>query len=601
MNAVSTRIAPTITVGPLTLTLAEDPGAFAVRLSAREVDPGVWLVTLALTAAAPAQPPPLSLTWAMPIRDIHAVWSGDHRGERFLSPDWSPARSQARACSAAPVLCLHSVDGRSQLTMAGSDALHLTTLSAGVHEETARFTCSAQWFSGGLPEGTHFEVSLRLDLRTLPMHETLAAVSRWWETLPGLAPAPVPEAGRLPMYSTWYSLHQAVEPAMVERQCLLAKALGCEAVIVDDGWQTLDGNRGYAFCGDWDSERIPDMAGHVRRVHAMGMKYLLWYSVPFIGFRSKAYARFTGRYLREDQRMGAAVLDPRYPEVREFLISLYERHLRAWDLDGFKLDFVDTFSRPDDKPATAVDGRDYADVDEAVVRLLTDVMSRLRSIKPDILIEFRQSYIGPVMRTFGNLFRAGDCPNDSQGNRRRTLDIRLICGATACHADMLMWHFDDPVESAALQLLNVLFSVPQISVPCDRITADQRAMLQFWLGWWREHRTCLLDGALAVRHPELDYTQAEAVTQDERIVCTYTNEPVVCRTAAPATLHVINATREAGVILDCRADAGNQTLIIRNVLGAVIEQRVVHLAIGLHQVAIPAAGLASLTSLARSR
>lgn len=163
-----------------------------------------------------------------------------------------------------------------------------------------------------------------------------------------------------------------------------------------------------------------------------------------------------------------------------------------------------------------------------------------------------------------------------------------------------MWHLDDPVDSAALQLLNVLFSVPQISVPFDRITTDQRTMLQFWLGWWREHRTCLLDGVLAVRHPELNYTQAETTTQHERIVCTYTNEPVICHAASPATLHVVNVTREIGVILDCRADAGDKTLIIRNVLGAVIEQRVVRLSVGLHQLAVPAAGLASLTSLATS-
>lgn len=595
MSASPARAARQIAVGPLTLALDGDPAGFATRLDAHEEEPGLWLVGLELTSACAAQPPRLGLSWTMPVRDIHAAWSGDHRGERFLAPNWNPTRPQSRACSGAPVLCLHSAGGHSRMTIAGSDPVHAASLSAGVHEETALFHCSARWFAGGLPAGTRFAVTLRLDLRDLPLHQTISAVSRWWETLPGLTPARVPDSGRLPMYSTWYSLHQAVEPEAVERQCALAKALGCAAVIVDDGWQTLDGNRGYAFCGDWEPERIPDMAGHVRRVHALGMKFLLWYSVPFIGLRSRAHARFAGRYLREEDRgMGAAVLDPRYPEVREFLISLYERHLREWDLDGFKLDFVDSFSRPEDKPATAADGRDIADVDEAVVRLLTDVITRLRAIKPDVLIEFRQSYIGPVMRTVGNLFRAGDCPNDALGNRRRTLDIRLICGASACHADMLMWHLDDPVESAALQLLNVLFSVPQISVPLDRISADQRAMLAFWLGWWREHRACLLDGTLAVRHPEMDYTQAEASTRDERIVCAYAREAVACAAGMPA-LHVVNVTRDAGVILECTADLGTRTLVVRDCLGVVIEQRSLPLTRGLHLLAVPPAGLASLT------
>lgn len=32
--------------------------------------------------------------------------------------------------------------------------------------------------------------------------------------------------------------------------------------------------------------------------------------------------------------------------VREHLVTLYEQALRAWDLDGFKLDFVDSFVPP---------------------------------------------------------------------------------------------------------------------------------------------------------------------------------------------------------------------------------------------------------------
>lgn len=65
-----------------------------------------------------------------------------------------------------------------------------------------------------------------------------------------------------------------------------------------------------------------------------------------------------------------------------------------------------------------------------------------------------------------------------------------------------MWHSDEPAESAALQLFNVLFSVPQISVLLDRIPPEHVEMLRFWLGIWREHRDVLLDGELAPLHPE---------------------------------------------------------------------------------------------------
>lgn len=35
------------------------------------------------------------------------------------------------------------------------------------------------------------------------------------------------------------------------------------------------------------------------------------------------------------------MLDPRYKEVRDFLSALYKKALLEWDLDGFKLDFID--------------------------------------------------------------------------------------------------------------------------------------------------------------------------------------------------------------------------------------------------------------------
>lgn len=191
-----------------------------------------------------------------------------------------------------------------------------------------------------------------------------------------------------------------------------------------------------------------------------------------------------------------AALDPRFPEVRDYLIGLYEKALREWDLDGFKLDFIDTFEIRGEDPAVAENyaGRDFKSLPEAVDVLLSETMRRLRAIKPEVMIEFRQRYIGPAMRKYGNMFRAADCPNDAVTNRVRTIDVRMLAGDSAVHADMLMWNYAEPVETAALQLLNVLFSVPQVSVRLEAVPAEHRAMLRFYLGFWREYRDVLLDG-----------------------------------------------------------------------------------------------------------
>lgn len=591
MNA-STLSAPTCTAGPLGLVLEGDPGVFAASLAVRTLADGLHEVTLALRAERPAAPPDLNLTFTLPCRDIHARWRGDHGHSRTMEPDWSRPAVSARACSQAPLLCLHSEDGRNRLTLAGSDALHPTRIGAGLREETAGFVGEVRPFPTPRAATTAATFTLRVDLRDLPFERSVADAVRWWEGLPGLAPLAVPDRGRLPMYSTWYSFHQSLDPAAVEHQCRLARDLGCGAVIVDDGWQTTDNQRGYAFCGDWKPTRLADLAGHVGRIHDLGMDFLLWYSVPFIGHRSQAHGRFVGKFLRDDTRLQTSVLDPRFAEVRDYLIGTYERAVRDWNVDGLKLDFVDAFTLPKDASPVADGGRDHADVDEAVARLLTDVAGRLRPLKPDLLIEFRQSYIGPVMRTYGNLFRAGDCPNDAIGNRQRTLDIRLLCGGTACHSDMIMWHVTDPVASAALQIQNILFSVPQISVLIDHLPADHQTMLAFWLHWWIAHRGTLLDGELRVAHPELGYTQARASSATEAIHCAYADALV--QVDDRPSVAVVNARRRPGLALALTQTWGRRRCTIRDACGNILADSDRDFSAGLHDLAVPAAGLVEI-------
>jgi alpha-galactosidase len=564
---------------------------FRGSLATSTLESGVELVHLRIESDEAGRPPVFRLSWSHPLVSVHGFWHSDAGYDKGLRVDWGKG-VYSKATSGAPVGCLYDLEGRNRLTFALSDALNPATFHAGVHEESGEVNCWVRLFDEPLGPLGVYEAALRLDTRDLPYHKALSDVSRWWAHLPGYEPAGVPETARLPMYSTWYSFHQDLDPGRVEEQCRLAKELGCEAVIVDDGWQTTSNERGYAYTGDWEPapEKVPDMRAHVDRVHALGMKFLLWCSVPFVGLHSRAWHRFSGMLLEEIERLGAGVLDPRFPEVREFLIETYESALREWNLDGFKLDFVDSFGTSRETSG----GRDYDGVPEAVDRLLEDTIVRLRRIKPDVMVEFRQSYVGPLMRKYGNMFRAMDCPNDAVENRMHTLDIRLLCGDTATHSDMLMWHAQDPVHNAALQLVNVLFSVPQISVLLDRIPPEHVDMLRFWLGFWREHRDVLLDGALEPHHPEAIYPVVLARTESKLAAAAYGNAVVSLEGEIPSTLLVVNGTLEEGVVLSLAEDAGTRGIEVRDCRGRVTRTDNIGLETGLHRIDIPPAGVAVL-------
>jgi len=511
----------------------------------------------------PAGKPSVKISWSLPINDIEYDWYPGCGTRRALRVDWySPMRS--RISSSAPVYAFYNTAGRSRFTMALSDVLTDIGTGIGVHEEDGTLLCevSIPLDATGLTQ--EYSVTLYRDYDDVSLAEALRRVTRWWEADCGLTPMPVPDEARLPLYSAWYSFHQATIAHEIEAECALAAKLGMKTIIVDDGWQTSDGQRGYGHCGDWEPtpEKIPDMAAHVRKVHELGMKYMLWYGVPFVGRHSKHWEEFKDKTLVYHANHEAAVLDPRYPDVREYLISTYERGLREWDLDGFKLDFIDSFSPSASAPAPN-DQMDYVLVEDAVVRLMTDVMNRLRAVKPEILIEFRQSYIGPAMRTYGNMFRVGDCPNDPISNRVGIVDLRLLSGNTAVHSDMLMWHKDDAVENAARQVLSVLFGVMQVSVRLENIPEDHLKMVTFWCDFMTKHRA-LLSAPIEVESPQNLYPLVRSRLEDEEAVAVY-DRHVVTLSDAP-TAYLFNATADDFLIL--RADEEKErTASLYNCMG----------------------------------
>ena len=492
--------------------------------------------------------PVLELRWALPLVDIQYEWYPSCGKDRSLRVDWSEG-VKSKISSSAPVYCFYNAAGRNRFTLALSDVLTETDCALGVREEDGTLLCVVKIPLDATGATDSYRVTLYRDYDDVSFAEVLRRVSAWWEQDCGYAPMSVPDAAKLPMYSCWYSFHQATIAHEIEAECARAAAIGMNTVIVDDGWQTDDGNRGYGFCGDWQvtPNKIPDMKAHVQAVHDLGMKYMLWYSVPFVGEWAGCWERFKDKLLAHDLRMHAGVLDPRWPDVREYLITTYVEALKEWNLDGFKLDFIDSF-RPD-HPLTFEEGMDYASVEDAVLRLMTDVMDALKAIKPEILIEFRQSYIGPAMRTFGNMFRVGDCPADPLSNRVGVLDLRLLSGSTAVHSDMLMWHKDDTAEAAARQILSIIFGVAQISVKLDVITEEHKKMVAFWLKFMADNRALLQDAPIEVESPQDLYPLAMTRKGSEAAIAVYSAGHMAKIPADCEKVILLNATAEAEIQL----------------------------------------------------
>ncbi|MEG8039908.1 alpha-galactosidase [Sphingomonas sp. LR60] len=582
-----------VTVAGLELTITGALDGFTLDVRAEPIAPGVARAVLTLTRATPAPPPRLTIRWSQPSVDMAGMWTPDAGLGRTIVPDFASTRLRSTLTAAAPVLTLYGRGEQNRLTVAAEDAVNPVLIAARLREEDVRVYGSVELFSERHAPLTRYTTSIRFDTRAVPVPAALGDVAAWWSRQPGKQPVPAPASAREPLDSTWYSYHQAVDEATVLAEAEAAARRGFKVMIVDDGWQTGDGNRGYAHAGDWQPERLRRMRAVTDALHARGMKGMLWFSVPLVGDEAAVLPRFRGKILHHwaDQRTN--VLDPRYPEVRAYLIETFRRAVRDWGWDGLKLDFIDMFSSDETTVLDRADGRDIASVYEAVNRLMVDVMAELRAVRPDVMIEFRQPYSGPVIRTFGNMLRASDAPNSSILNRQRIVDLRLLAGATPVHADPIVWNADEPSDKAALQLLDTLFGMPQVSMRLDALSPAHAAMLTHYLAYWRANRDVLLDGRFSPEGINAQYEIVRAVNADKQIVAAYADRAITLSEATPK-IDLVNATAASRLLVEATRDLGRYEARAIDAEGRTVSRMSIDLSRGAHVVALPPAGIVEL-------
>lgn len=569
---------------------ADDNWDFGIRVN--QTADSMEEISISVQARNANVPPEFSVSAVIPQKDMYYLWDVFNEDRNQIGPDWGRYKHTHLAVG-LPVYCVHNGSNDNRLTVACSEVIRDVNTKIGLREEGSNILIEIVYFKTPEAPLQSYKTKILLDARDRFWSDCISDGVAWMTREAGITPLSPPEDAFAPLYSTWYQFHQNVSDSEIEKECRLAAELGMKNLIVDDGWQTDDNNRGYAFCGDWhvSKNRFSDFADHVRKVKESGMNYMLWYSLPLIGNKSRNYARFKDKFLYEDRDKG--ILDPRFPEVREFLIGTFENALSEYGLDGFKLDFIDRFNIASDDPAIKENyaGRDIKALPEAVNVLMSEIYTRLSVIKPDILIEFRQSYMGPAIRQYGNILRAGDCPGDARGNRQRISTLRLTSGETAVHGDMLEWNNLETPENAAKAILSSMFGVVQYSLMLSELPEDHLKMVRHWFGFLEDHRETLLKSDFRPNHPEAGYPLIEAASDKERIFAVYLdNFPVTVSESSRPTF-VVNSTGKGIVYVDSEEKTARQADIFNTFGEKTGEVSVTH---GINKLDIPVSGYAMI-------
>lgn len=502
---------------PLTLEFNET--AFTATHAWTEPTQGLHFLTVTLTANGAPALPDLILKWRIADIDIQGQWHPCSRDTKHLMPPWN-GWYQFNATNNAPVFCLYSIQGENRFLVALSDVINTTELFCATRESLrAEFELGAKTKPEPGTEVSQYSITVRFDTRDIGFSESLRQVATWWEEL-GYLPRSVPPSAREPHYSSWYIYHDNVNKEDLLKEAKTAHEIGCKVFLLDDGWQKDEHARDKdRSLGDWTPKDLPRPNELADALHAMDMKFVMWFATPFVTETCNNWKLLADCCF--DTTGDWHCLDFRYPKAREHIATLLSTSMRDWNLDGLKVDFIDSIPKEGQDPRPGDTKRDTQSRSEGNVRMLDEVMNKLLAVRTDPLIEFRQGYIGPVMRKYATAFRGFDCPSDSINNRILTTDIRLICGKTPVHSDMFIWSIDEPVEVGALQFANILFSVPQISTSIGQLPKNHLAMLKFYVTFWLKHRELLLDGEFTAYHPEANYPLLTAQTSDAWIAGVY--------------------------------------------------------------------------------
>ena len=520
-------------------------------------------------------PKKISLSYVIDAIDIYSMWDPITR-VRNLGIRWGKTETNSRLAGGMPLKQLISKAGNNRYLISISDVKNPLSIAMGASERRGEEDVKIDFFTAVSGPFSKYSVILRIDERKIPFDEAIMEARLWYDTI-GYTAARSPKAAKQPMYSTWYSLWQTMTAKEVLRECRHAQKMGINTVIIDDGWQKARPGRIYEFVGDWcpEKKRFGNLELLSKKLHEMGMKVVLWFSVPYVGYKAKNHKRFEGKYLYELPNAHTSVLDPRYAEVREFIVNTYEEAVRKYNLDGVKLDFIDRFV----SNGIVKEGMDFTSVEEATEQLLKDINRKLKNIDPDMLIEFRQPYFGPVVTAYGNMIRVWDCPLDAVMNKNSSIDLRLISSSCAVHSDMIYWSKNDTAESVATQLWSTLFAVPQISTLYSQTTPVQREVLRRYLDFWREHSDTLMSGKFSAKLCENGYGYACATGRDEKVAL-LSSSPIFDATDDLQDQYAVNLTgceelvlkaKKGSVleILDCRGKRVGATRRVRTAISEI--------------------------------
>lgn len=303
-----------------------------------------------------------------------------------------------------------------------------------------------------------------------------------------------------PVWCTWTAFPSAeMSETRILENARLAKKMGAGAIILDDGWfgPGLDDDGPQPINhGDYEAEpsKFSDLPGLIRQVQAMDLKFLLWHAPLCVAPTSKAASELSNWFMRDAQgdylsANGMHQLCPACPQVRAYVQQETQRLLKAFGVDGLKVDLFNCLS-----PLPCCSEAHEHDIKDPLVALdalMAATWAAARQVNPDVLIELKQDYGNVRLAAHGTMVRAGDTAYDIDTNLLR-------CGYTQAyaqcvHVDPLVTGIHAHPQAVAIMMIKALAGgVPTYSIDLTNISDELLEVFTVWTQFYNTHRAMFM-------------------------------------------------------------------------------------------------------------
>lgn len=497
-----------------------------------------YILNIYLHSAFAATPPSFQVSVKFPKEKINQIWNS----KTWSNKSFFSIPSYDRAAAGFSIVSGLTVNDQNQITFTCKDAYKAKFVSSNIKEEQDSIVFSLGFFEDNPPLSAlqDYQAEVLVDFRNIHFSKAVYDASRWFLEDEFKKGAVSVDTTNIPVYSTWYPMHRNIPLENITRELDSLTTFHFKSVLVDDGWQALvrmKVDTAYSY----EADSYKTMALFRKKCTDMNMPLYLWYSIPFIGGNPVVLKKFDGKYIRYRAPRQMYVLDPRYADVRNYLVSTYSNFLKQWQFDGYWFDFLKGFYPKEGAVIDQDKGRDFMSIDLAVDSLYSEMKKRLNALKPNIFMGQFFPVVGPNLVSYQNFLTGFVGVENTQVVREKMVNNRLLYGEYTPFMEVVAISPRDSEVDIARKLQAVLFGNPYLSFYVSTLSDGSKKTIRFWLDYWKRNHDVIFDGNFEPIQVARFYPVIKAEAEKKMIYMQYEDYTINLPVKLSKTIDVINS------------------------------------------------------------